>query len=284
MAHAAVVRQRRASLPDAVTAVLSVNARATALTILRGSVVLVARELPWGHETERAEQAGAGIDPNRFARNLASELRRSFVCLRQTHKAEVTHVLVCGDVPDMRSLTGPLMHELGVEVETLDAIEDFDLSRIPDSADEFRSRLAALRTAWALAADATVSVNLLPREGRAGGIRTQDRTASWLRGRGRRGHRRRALGPGHLAGERRVGRAGPAAAADCDARARTAAARRGPEGRRPGRGAPDGAARVRLSGPAHRQGARGIQPRHSAGDRDHGPGRSSRRSARGRFP
>ena len=163
VAHGSLVQQRWASFPDAVTAVLSVNARATALTILRGSIVLFARELPWGYETERAEQAGGGIDPNRFAANLASELRRSFVYLKQHHKADVTHVLVCGDVPDMRSLTGPLMHELSIEVETLDALEGLDLSRLPESADQFRSRLAALRTAWALAADTATRINLVPR-------------------------------------------------------------------------------------------------------------------------
>ena len=167
VAHGAVVQQRLASYPDATTAVLSVNARMTALTVLRGSVVLVARELPWGHETERAEQASGRIDPNRFAANLASELRRSFVSLNQNHKADVTHVLVCGDMPEIRSLTGPLMNEMGIEVETLDAVEGLDLSRIPESADEFRLRLAALRTACALAADTTTRVNLVPRNAKA---------------------------------------------------------------------------------------------------------------------
>lgn len=179
VAHAAVVRQRWASFPDAVTAVLSVNARATALTVVRGSVVLSARELPWGHETDRAEQAG-GLDGGRFAANLSSELRRSFVLLKQQHKADVTHVLVCGDAPDLRALTGPLMQELGVEVETLDALEGLDLSRLPEPAEEFRSRLAALRTAWALAADVAVPVNLLPRGGkRVAFAPTFDRRYGW---------------------------------------------------------------------------------------------------------
>jgi len=169
VAHAMLVRQRWASFPDAVTAVLSVNGRATALTIMRGSVILFARELPWGHETDRAEAAGTSLDASRFAATLASELRRSFVYLQQNSKVDVTHLLVCGDVPDMRSLTGPLMSELGVDVETLDALDGIDLSRLPDSADEFRERLGALRTAWALAGDTASPVNLLPRSTKAGG-------------------------------------------------------------------------------------------------------------------
>jgi len=168
VAHAWLVRQRSASFPDAVTAVLSVNARATALTIMRGSVILFARELPWGYETDRAEAAGTSLDASRFAANLASELGRSFVYLQQHSKVEVTHVLVCGDVPDMRSLTGPLMSELGVDVETLDALDGIDLSLLRDSADQFRERLGALRTAWALAGDTGPCVNLLPRSTKAG--------------------------------------------------------------------------------------------------------------------
>ncbi|MEK6631611.1 MAG: hypothetical protein AABY89_12835, partial [Acidobacteriota bacterium] len=164
LAHAALVRQRSASFPDAVTAVLSVNAHATAITVLRGGLVLFAREMPWGFETERSEQPGHVLDVGVFAARLASELRRSLVHLKQSQKADVGHVLVCGDVPDLRALTAPLMHELDIEVETLDSLEGFDMAHLPEPADQFRSRVGSLRTAWALAADQSPPVNLLPRE------------------------------------------------------------------------------------------------------------------------
>src|SRR5512141_121325 len=51
LAHAALVRQRWPTSPDQVTAVLAVNTRVTALTVLRGTVVVFSRELPWGSET-----------------------------------------------------------------------------------------------------------------------------------------------------------------------------------------------------------------------------------------
>lgn len=167
LAHSALVRQRSASFPDAVTAVLSVNGRATAITVLRGAVVLFARELPWGHETERAEAATNTLDAASFTARVGSELKRSLVYLKQNQQVDVSHVLVCGDMPDLRLLTGPLMHELNVEVETLDSLEGFDVARLPEPAEEFRSRIGAYRTAWALAADAAPPVNLLPREVRA---------------------------------------------------------------------------------------------------------------------
>jgi Tfp pilus assembly PilM family ATPase len=163
VAHAALVRQRQASLPDAITAVLSVNGRATALTVLRGSLVLFARELPWGHETEHAEDTGAGDVASAHAARLASELRRSLVYLRQTHRVDVSRVLVCGDLPDLRSLTGPLMHDLDVEVETLDLPDDLDLSHLQEQAGRFSARLGAWRTAVALATDPAPPVNLARR-------------------------------------------------------------------------------------------------------------------------
>ncbi len=162
-AHALLVRQRWAQFGEAVTAVLSVNARATAMTVVRGGVVLFGREMPWGHQTERVDR-GFVFDAAAFAGQLASELRRSLVYLKQQSKVDVGHVLVCGDLPDLRALTGPLMHELNVEVETLDSLDGFDVARLPEPADEFRMRVGALRTAWVLAADAAPSVNLLPRE------------------------------------------------------------------------------------------------------------------------
>ena len=153
LAHASIVRQRRPLLPDAAMAVLSVNARATALTVVRSPVVLLARELPWGYQTESpgGERNGAGSPA--FLSRLVSELRRSLVYLRQGRKIEIHRLLVCGDVPELRALTGPLVNELAVDVETLDMGDDLDLSALPEPSDLFRSRLGSWRTALALAAD-----------------------------------------------------------------------------------------------------------------------------------
>jgi hypothetical protein len=162
-AHALMVRQRWGGFSESTTAVLSVNSRATAMTVVRGGVVLFTRELPWGYQTEQGERGGS-FDAPSFAGQLAAELRRSLVFLKQQSKVDVGHVLVCGDLADLRSLTGPLMHELNVEVETLDSLEGFDVAHLPEPADEFRTRIGALRTAWALAAMPSTSLNLQPRE------------------------------------------------------------------------------------------------------------------------
>lgn len=163
LTHSALVRERWATSPDQVTAVLAVNTRATALSVLRGAVVLFSREFPWGSKTDRAEQSVSPLDTDSVASRLASELKRSLVYIKQSRQIDVSHVLVCGDMPDLRSLTGPLMHELNVEVEILDGLEGLDIAHLPEPVAEFRSRVAALRPAIGIAAEATLPVNLQPK-------------------------------------------------------------------------------------------------------------------------
>jgi len=168
LAHALVASQRRALLPDALAAVLAVNAQSTAITVVHGGVVLFARELPWGDQTDCP---AGGRDPAgraAFATRIAAELRRSLVYLRQSQNAEVSRVFVCGDFADLRSLTGPLVNELALDVETLDVVEDLDLSRLPEPSDSLRSRLGAWRTALALAVEVKPQPGLRRRDPRSG--------------------------------------------------------------------------------------------------------------------
>jgi Tfp pilus assembly PilM family ATPase len=156
LAHAVLVRQRWSTAPDQVTAVLEVNARATALTVLRGTVVLFSRELPWGSGTPRSDQPGAVLDTTTMAGRLASEVKRSLVYVNQQRQIDVSHVLICGDTPDLRSLTGPLMHELNVEA--FEAVE-----RLPEAAAQFRGKVAALRPALAIGSAPDLPIDLQPR-------------------------------------------------------------------------------------------------------------------------
>lgn len=168
LAMACLARLRSGTSPDGVTAVVAVNGDTTGLTVVRDGLVLFSREMPWGHETERAGNTGRMLDPNQFAEKLGSELRRSFLFVKQSFKVDVEQVALCGDLPDMRTVTAPLIDLLNVEVETLDSMEGFDLSKLPEPVDEFRSRAAELRIAWATAmsTEATSPINLLPGQAR----------------------------------------------------------------------------------------------------------------------
>jgi Tfp pilus assembly PilM family ATPase len=164
VAHAALVRFRPGTNPGVATSVLEVNAHVTGITVVRDGVVLFAREMPWGYDTASADAAGPVRDAAQLAPKLAAELRRSLQFVRQNLRVDATQVLVCGDLPGLRSLTAPLMHDLNMDVETLDSVEGLDVSRLASQADEFREKAGEFRIAWAAAADPAPPVNLMPRE------------------------------------------------------------------------------------------------------------------------
>ncbi len=170
VAHAAMVRLRPGSNPGAVTSVLSVNSHVTGITVVRDGAVLFAREMPWGHDTAAAEPGGSPADPAQLAARLAAELRRSLLYVKQNLRVDATQVLVCGDMPELRTLTAPLMHELNMDVETIDSIDGLDLSRLASLADDFRDRASEFRPALVVAADPSAPVNLMPRETVASGL------------------------------------------------------------------------------------------------------------------
>src|SRR5678815_5605471 len=90
----------------------AVSASATCLAIIRDGVLLFVREMSWGHQSD----AGPSSQEEIGAR-LASELKRSVLFFKQTFRASVDGVVLCGDVPHLRVLTGPLGDALAVPVQ-----------------------------------------------------------------------------------------------------------------------------------------------------------------------
>jgi hypothetical protein len=69
--------------------------------------------------------------------------------------------MLCGDMPEIRSLTAPLIERLNIEVETLDSLDGIDMDRLPEPADQFVDQASSMRTASAVSAEPP-PVNLLP--------------------------------------------------------------------------------------------------------------------------
>lgn len=161
LALTSLARRRRGAIPGRAQAYLAVNADATGLAIVRDGLLVFAREIPWGYQSE-PDGPGTPPDPDELAARLASELRRSFLFFKQTFKTGVDRVITCGDLPHLRSITAPLMTALELEVETLDSMEGIDVTVLPAPVDEFRAQIATLRLAWAVTADGAPPINLLP--------------------------------------------------------------------------------------------------------------------------
>ena len=52
------------------------------------------------------------------------------------------------------------VNDLSLEVETLDSLEGFDIAHLPEPAEEFRTRIGAIRSAWVLALDPSIPLSL----------------------------------------------------------------------------------------------------------------------------
>jgi Tfp pilus assembly PilM family ATPase len=151
-------RLRRPSLPGQVHAHVALGVSQSALGIFGDGGLLYARDLDWGYA---ATPAGSAVrDREILSDRLSAELRRSFLYLKQYWEEDVSQVLLCGDMPEIRSLTVPLIERLNIEVETLDTLEGFDTATLPEG---FAELAAALRLASSIAVEPP-PVNLLPVE------------------------------------------------------------------------------------------------------------------------
>jgi len=156
-------RLRRAALPGQVHAHVVLGVSQSALGIFGDGALLYARDLEWGYRAP-SDGTTAAQDRESLADRLSMELRRSFLYLKQYWEQDVSQVLLCGDMPEIRSLTAPLIERLNIEVETLDTLEGIDGSAVPDG---FAERASTLRLASAIAVEPP-PVNLLPVDVTAG--------------------------------------------------------------------------------------------------------------------
>ena len=150
---------RRASLAGEVHAHVALGVSQSALGIFGDGRLLYARDLDWGYAAPSVGTPVA-LDRDLLADRLSAELRRSFLYLKQYWERDVSQVLLCGDMPEIRSLTAPMIDRLNIEVETLDTLEGIDATAIPDG---FAERAATFRLASSIAV-APPPVNLLPVE------------------------------------------------------------------------------------------------------------------------
>ena len=157
-----LARSRQASaMPGGLEAYVALDETATCVALVRDGSLLGARELPWGHQDRSpAQDAGLSLRGDDLAARLVDELT-GFLAALGTGSNGVTQVSICGGLPELRTMTVPLMERLDVEVETLDSLFGIDVEQLPEPADEFRDRAAELRLAWAAAADWPGPINLM---------------------------------------------------------------------------------------------------------------------------
>ena len=148
-ALAVVARERNRPQSSGATAWLALSRHGAALAILRGADVLYSRRIPWRYKkhTRPNDQL---LQRYLLVSHLAPELQHGIDVVRAEHGIPVHGAVTCGDLPDLRSLTMPLIEELDLEVETLDSLDGFEVAKsaLADRAIEYAPavRLAAAVT------------------------------------------------------------------------------------------------------------------------------------------
>jgi len=151
--------RRKFSVPGAIEAYVALEDTATCIALVRDTVLVAARTLPWGYGEERP--AGIVTRPRAEIAERLGDAVLDFVGAIGGEMRDVGQVCVCGGLQELRSMTAPLMERLDVEVEPLDSLLGIDAVHLPEPVDEFRERSAELRLAWAVAADWPPLMNLL---------------------------------------------------------------------------------------------------------------------------
>lgn len=147
----AVLARRRPRPPGRGGAIwLALNRQGAAIAIVDGGDLLYAREFDW-HYRPSATVKEELLQRYSLVAHLSPEVRHGLDIVRASRDVVIGSVVTCGDLPDLRSLTMPLIEELDIDVETLDTLEGLDVSRL-DERDDLAERASALWLAAAVGA------------------------------------------------------------------------------------------------------------------------------------
>ena len=102
---------------------LSLNTHGVAIAIVHGSDLLFARTFSWTYNPYLPEGKAQLLQRYTLIAHLEPEVRRGIAAVRASHGIDVDAAVTCGDLPELRSLTMPLIEELDLEVETLDSLD-----------------------------------------------------------------------------------------------------------------------------------------------------------------
>jgi hypothetical protein len=108
---------------------LALNKCGAAIAIVRGPDLLYSRTFPWVYRDDLKAGRAQALQRYSLVAHLAPEITHGVDVVRAEHGVPIHSIVTCGDLPDLRSLTMPLIEELDLEVETLDSTAGLQLAR-----------------------------------------------------------------------------------------------------------------------------------------------------------
>jgi hypothetical protein len=143
-ALAALARLRTAR--QGATIWLAINRGGVALVAVRPGEQLYSHWFAWDSSLGATGSQARLLQRYSLVAFLAPQIRRAMAIAREKG-SPVEAIVTCGNLPDLRSMTMPLIEELDVEVETLDSLEGLTVK--PAAADRLQEMAPAIRIACA---------------------------------------------------------------------------------------------------------------------------------------
>jgi hypothetical protein len=125
-ALAALGRTRRPRF-DATLLWAAVNRSHVAMVVMQPGRLFYSHSFAWDSRVGAFGSHSTLLQRYSLVAFLAPELRRAMRAAK-TEDADVDGIITCGDLPELRSLTMPLIEELDVEVETLDSADGMKIA------------------------------------------------------------------------------------------------------------------------------------------------------------
>jgi len=158
IALGALMRSRHGrSGPGGIQAFVALDKTAASVALINDGALMMTRAMGWGYLDGLDRQPRCRED---IASRLADDLAEFFHDAGGS-AASVRQVCVVSGLPELRSMTVPLMERLDLEVEPLDSLFGIDTNHVPQGEGSFQERIAELRLAWAAATDWPASLNLM---------------------------------------------------------------------------------------------------------------------------
>lgn len=125
---------------------IGVNRNGVAIVVVRPGTLVYSHSFAWDSSVGATGSQARLLQRYSLVAYLAPEVRRAIAAARQKGTT-VDGIVTCGNLPDLRSLTMPLIEELDIEVETLDSLEGLQMK--PALADKLSDVAPAIRLACA---------------------------------------------------------------------------------------------------------------------------------------
>src|SRR5205823_4311376 len=142
----AALARLKTSRGEGSTCWIAINRGGVAIVVVRPGKQLYAHSFAWDSSVGSSGSQARLLQRYSLVSFLAPEVKRAMAEARK-FGTPVDAVVTCGNLPDLRSLTMPLIEELDVEVETLDSLEGLVVK--PKAAEKLSDSAPAIRMACA---------------------------------------------------------------------------------------------------------------------------------------